>query len=437
MSNVPRAPFGAASASEWVSDAAARLAAAASPDIAARLVQIAFLAASLERRHHLPALTDAMLGELAAPLSTLPRQLVHLPSSHPAHHWFQLAALAEFHGEPQLARLVINAIADTLGEHDPSRAIECGFSPDEWAELLALCVCRRGRIARAAGALLDAQYHFEDALALLGDRPWRDARVAAELGLANLAVSRGNYPAVFTRCSALLTDQQAADALRDVHRVALLQMRAIALRKRGAHLDALLDSWRAYDLLGGASEHRAELVVSMAETALEAGDLGAAQAGFASARREALATGAAPRVLAAAITGAARATIARVAADPTAGADTDLAQAAAAPLLELLQGALAPRERVYALVTLAECHIAQGQPASARTLLRDATGIASAHQFHDYAFRIDTLTEQLKDSNKTTKSFSAMYSKKTSSNPGTGHEPHPALGRLHALAALA
>jgi len=168
MPSLPPAPFGAASASEWLSEAAPRLSASTAPEIASRLAQIAFLTAALERRYHLPELTDAMLGDLAAPLSALPQQLVHLPASHPAHRWFQLAALAEFHGEPQLSRLVTNAIADTLGEHDASRAIECGFSPDERDELLALCLCRRGRVSRAAGALLDAQYHFEDAVALLG-----------------------------------------------------------------------------------------------------------------------------------------------------------------------------------------------------------------------------------------------------------------------------
>ncbi len=437
MPSLPPAPFGAASASEWLSEAAPRLSASTAPEIASRLAQIAFLTAALERRYHLPELTDAMLGDLAAPLSALPQQLVHLPASHPAHRWFQLAALAEFHGEPQLSRLVTNAIADTLGEHDASRAIECGFSPDERDELLALCLCRRGRVSRAAGALLDAQYHFEDAVALLGDRPWRDARIAAELGLANLAVSRGNYPQVFSRCSALLTDQQAADALGDVHRVALLQMRAIALRKRGAHLDALLDSWRAYDLLGSASEHRAELVVSMAETALEAGDLGAAQAAFANARREALATGAAPRVLAAAITGAARATVSRVRADAATGSAIDLEQAAAAPLVDLLQGTLAPRERVYALVTLAECRIAQGQPAAARALLHDASGIAAPHQFHDYTFRIDSLIEQISDTKKTQSQTFAASANRPAVPAATITGPHPALSRLHALAVRA
>lgn len=435
MSNVPPAPFGASSASEWLSLAASRLA-DADPEHADLLARIALLTAALERMYHLPDRAPSGFAALAPALSRVPDQLAHLPAQHPARRWFELAALAEFHGEAQLARVTINALADTLGEHDPVRALECGFTSHERDELLALCWCRRARLSRVAGALLDAQYHFEEALALVGERPWRDARLAAELGLANLAVSRGNYPQVERRCTALLSDVQADSAMAPAHRVAAYQMRAIAHRKRGAFIEALLDSWSAYDLLGEASVHRVELVVSMAETALEAGDVGAARAAFSNARREATDTGAPLRVVAAAVTGYARALMRA----PMVAAD--LEGAAVQPLRQLLAdhaSSLAPRERVYAMVTLAECRVAQGQLAEARTTLHEALPIAAAHTFNDHVFRIEALFDQLN-------AMQANSVAKVGLEPTTGMsavegeprdaERHPALYRLTALAAV-
>ncbi|WP_461413565.1 hypothetical protein [Gemmatimonas sp.] len=403
------APIGASSAAEWLSLAAARLAAMPG-DVADVLATVAMLTATLERHPDLAAPSPAVVASLTPALATLPVQQLLLAFDHPANQWLQLSALAEHHGELVLARLIVDALAERLGEHDAGRAARSGMADVERTELLALCLTRRGRMARVAGYLDDAQCHFEEALALTRGS-WRDARLAAELGLANLAVARGNYPQVAARCTALLANGEAAVVLAPVHRVALYQMRAIASRKRGAFIDALLDSWQAFDLLGLASAHRAELMVSMAETALECGDLAAAEAGFSSAEHEARATGAPLRVQVAAAAGTARVALARgtQAVVLSAAKDLDL----------LLRQPLAPRERAQALMTRAACHQFTAEPSLASASLNEARALAERYAFHDLSFGIEALRAD---------------SAATVAAPA---RRHPALARFGALAVMA
>lgn len=359
------------------------------------LATIACLTATLEHRDVVERPSPATMVTLAPWLAQLPGQVVHLQPAHPVAEWLQLSALAEHLGEAALARVIIDVVAERLGEHHPARRRQCAIPDHERRELLALCWTRRGRIARLAGGLHDARACYEEALTL-GGHHWRDARLAAELGLANLAVSRGNYPEVLARCSAMLADPDAAPALADVHRVALYQMRAIALRRRGALLDALLDGWRAYDLLGHASAHRAELLVSMAETALESADATAARAAFTHAEGEARATAAPLRVVAAAITGRARAALVEAHARSGVGAvAADALARATAALEQLLTEPLAPRELALALLTLAECHQALGAVVGAAEALARAERLASHHDFHDLQFRAEALRTAL------------------------------------------
>lgn len=425
MSSITPTRISASSASEWLSETAPLLIDA--PDVARtdQLGAIAFLAAALERQTVLAAPPTHAMSALHDALEQIPAQLVHLPDSHAAHRWLQLSALAESLGEPALARVIINALAALLGEHAPTVA---AVTDPLQCELLALCWTRRGRMSRVAGALDDAQACFEEAIALVAHQPWRDARSAAELGLANLAVAHGNYPRVDHQCSALL--DRTDGALAPIHRVAAYQMRAIARRKRQRWLDALLDSWCAYDLLGHASAHRAELVVSMAETALEAGDLCAAVAGFGNARREAQSSGAQFRVQAAAITGLAR-TINACLHNGTPGAaalPATQVREARASLETLLNANLAPRERVYALITLGEWDLREQRGIEARAVLAEARALATTHAYFDYQFRADTLLELL----------DAPVADRGPAAPRAAvwqeSERHPALARLAALA---
>jgi tetratricopeptide (TPR) repeat protein len=427
MTSITPTRMGASSASEWLSAAAAPLSSGSDTHRTEQLATLAFLAASLERQSTLSAPSATLLAALRDALARVPAQLVHLPPTHAAHPWLHLSALAEFLGEPSLAGVILNALAELLGEHDTARGPHDDAYEAERCEVLALCWTRRGRIARVAGALDDAQACFEEALTLIGDAPWRDARLAAELGLINLAVARGNYPLVEQQCSALLAS--AASRLASVHVAAVYQMRAIARRKRQNWLDALLDSWSAYDQLGHASAYRAELVVSMAETALEAGDLCAAAAGFNSAHQEALATGAQFRVQAAAITGRARTInsclLAGTARTPAIPADQ--VESARQSLMALLDAPLAPRERVYALVTMAEWRLREQDIPGARAVLTEASTLAVEHAYFDYQFRTDTLLARL----------SAADAHSASATPRESvwqeHERHPALVRLAEL----
>lgn len=417
----------ASSASEWLSAAAVPLSSASDAHRTEQLVSLAFLAATLERQSTLTAPSSPLWEGLYDALARVPAQLVHLLPTHPAQPWLRLSALAEFLGEPSLAGVILNALTALLGEHDTARGPHDDAYEAERCEVLAICWARRGRIARVAGALDDAQACFEEALALIGSAPWRDARLAAELGLINLSVARGNYPLVEQQCSALLAS--TAGLLAPVHAAAAYQMRAIARRKRRRWLDALLDSWSAYDQLGDASAHRAELVVSMAETALEVGDLYAAAAGFNNAYREALATGAQFRVQAAAITGRARTINSCLLGDaaPVLTVPAEEIENARQSLVALLSAPLAPRERAYALITMAEWQHREQDIAGAHTHLAEAGALAAEHDFFDYQFRTDTLRERLSaaDAQHTPSARRASVWQE--------HERHPALVRLAAL----
>lgn len=436
MMRLLSAPLGASSASEWLSHAATRLSAAPAT-LADVLATVATLTAALERQEQLTAPSATAMATLHEPLSRLPRQLTHLSPGNPAFGWLQLSALAELHGEFVLARLVIDTLADRLGEHDGHRALTCGIAPDERDELLALCWTRRGRIARIGGHHDDAHASFDEAVELAGSS-WRDARIAAELGLANLAIARGNYPQAETRCTALLSAPHAATALSDVHLVALYQMRAIAYRKRGQLLDALLDSWRAYDLLGHASAHRAELMVSMAETALEARDVSAALAAFARAQDEATISGAPLRVLVATATGYARASLALDRSRPAQSIRSmETVRTAAARLTQLLTKELAPREHVGALVALAECQLHTGEYDAAAGTLDKAGDVASRHAFHDLVFGIQALRSGMRANRESPANQPPVAPSSPSAVPAM-HESwssqHPARVRLTALA---
>lgn len=417
MSPNTLAPFGAASAGEWLSIAADTLSAAPESERTQQLTAIAFLTAALERQAELTAPSASALAPLRDALRQPPSPLVHLPPAHPAHEWLQLSALAEFLGEPALARIIVNAIAMHCGEY----AAAAPTTDDAWQrEVLAICWCRRGRMSRLWGLVDDAEYCYTEGFTLVEAQPWRDARIAAALGLINIALARGNFPLAERRCTALLADPRAC--LAPAHGTAAYQMRAIAYRKRGRALDALLDSWRAYDLLGHADAFRAELVVTMAETALEVGDVPAAIAGFRNAQHEAVQTGAPLRVQAGAIIGLARAITACLLLDESATTRLtahDIEDSRAA-LSALFAKPLAPRERVYALVAHAECLRRERNAHGAREVLLEAQELAQTHGYFDYQFRVDELLQGLATPSTVTAGW-------------TEADRHPALARLAAL----
>lgn len=437
-------PSGASSASEWLTLSAGRLSAAPDAEKSAQLAAVAFLAASLERQWELTEPSANSLAPLEGAMRRLPAQTVHLSPAHPAYLWLQLSALAEFLGEPSLARIIVDAVATLSGEHQtPRRSNKAGMQSAERDEVLAICWCRRGRISRIAGTLDDAQYCYDEAVALVQHAPWRDARPAAELGRVNIAILRGNFPLAERLCTALLSEGQAQ--LTPLHATALYQMRAIAYRKRAKLLDALLDSWRAYDLMGHASAHRTELVVSMAETALEAGDTDAAIAGFRSALREAAATHAQLRVRAAATTGLARTINSCLLQGGTSasGVPSPLIRESIEALRTLLREKLDPRERVYALVTDAEWSIRESALDAARDALAKAQALAVAHAYFDYQFRIESLqgtlaeprtNSQAEAASAATGSVTAGLVNEVATHTYGKPERHPALARLAALA---
>ena len=93
----------------------------------------------------------------------------------------------------------------------------------------------------------------------------------------------------------------------------------------------------------------------------------------------------------------------------------------------MLAAPLAPRERVYALITVAEWHGREQQAGAARAALLEASTLATAHAFFDYQFRTAELLEQM----DTPRTEPAVPS---ASEHWASSERHPALARLAARA---
>lgn len=369
-------------AESWLaSTAAAR--GQASPDAthasAALLGRLAFLSAWLDRADMLPPLSADHRETLAEPCRRLPQQTHFVSADTPVHAWLEAAALAEFLGEGALGRLLVDGIAQHV-HHDP--------------ELLALCECRRGRIARLAGRLDDAALHYRAALRRTAERPARDAWPLAMSGLSNVHIDQGNFPAAERRLRALLDPTRGVLA---AHRVNGWLGLALVRRKRHDPLDAMLCAWNAFDLIPVDRPERIDLLVSLAEAAIDCGDLPAATNGF----RQAWNGAASDRLRVAAATGLVRSAVHLLAlSPPSAPAPIDTLLESVALLDQILQARLAPQERTLALLVRVEAALAEPARAHQRSSrdasrvqawLTEAQTLAEAHGYHEYVFHAESL----------------------------------------------
>lgn len=348
--------------------------------IAARL---AFLAAKLELVDSLPDVPQEIVADLDEAVARVPNQLRNIGREHRALSWLQLAALGEFTGLGGIARILVDQIARLAGGD---------------SELLAICECRRGRIARLAGDLEDAEYHYRDALHRTRALPLRDAWPLAMSGLSNVHIDRGNFPAAQRCLERMLA---AGDGIHASHRRNAWMGLTLVRRKRGAPLEAMLCAWNAFDLTQEGTPERTELLVTLAECSTEYGDYHAAANGFLQAYRAATST----RVRIAAITGLVR-SLSRFAGNAGTRSPLERSASHGATLREaldaldsLLATPLAPQEHALALIARVEAWMVSGpnreNVAQVTQWIELARRLSGDHGLHEYQFRVDELASHV------------------------------------------
>ncbi len=398
------------------------------------LGMLALATADLEHQSTLVAPRAALWRELQAALRHLPPQWVHLSSDGPFARWLAIASLAESAGALRLATVLLHHLELAVrADHAGVRGGDAEGA--DLRERLALCWTRRGRIARTNGQLADAEAWYTQARRLVHSAPSRDGRPQAQLGLAALAVNRGNYPAVIRSLRRLTVQSAKVPAL---YRIPSHQLMAVARRKQRRFIDALLHVWAAFDLLDAVDFRREQLVGTMAEIALEADDLEAASNGFATV----LHSNVGPLVRVPALFGAVRARIAVL--ERAGGA---LARDRRDPLLgdfaaelDAMQvSSLAPSEAVLAHLAAAELARHGGSAASAEAALDAAESLARAVGLFERLFTVEEFRARLRSSKReaaSALSVSDPASSITRSHSGravAASRRHPALERLLSL----
>jgi len=198
----------------------------------------------------------------------------------------RVADTAEQRGALWIAYAML-AMLERVGEAMP---------PLELGRVLA----QRARVARKADSsdIADALYKRVDALGRAADLPELTARAAVGFGV--LAQFRGNLPLAarhFGKAARLAARVGDADLLY------LAQHgRMVIAAKRGAFADALSFGWEAFAAAGSA-EREADMLINLAQIALDTGHPGPALQGFSAA----LARRPGPQLLLPAIGGASRA----------------------------------------------------------------------------------------------------------------------------------
>jgi tetratricopeptide (TPR) repeat protein len=354
---------------------------------------LALAAADLEHQMSLVAPRPALAADLAGALSTLPPQWAHLPNQAPFAQWLALATLAEHWGALRLAIVMLNDLERLLRAERSTTAMRIADAGTR--EQLALCWTRRGRIARTQGQLDDAALWYQQAAKLTSRRPWLDAHPQALLGMAALAANRGNIPEVERRLRLLTQDAAILPAL---YRIAAHQFMAVTKRKRRQYIDALLHAWSAYDLLDGSDFRREQLLGTIADIALEAGDADAAARGF----HVVLSSAVRPLVRVPALYGALRARLEQLGGHGSLAHALGLiagdhALATLAQQLHTLRGVtLAPTELVLAHLAEAELSMAVGNVGDAERALDAADQLASAVGLHERQFLVDAARTRLR-----------------------------------------
>jgi|GEM_PF-3455098 len=249
------------------------------------------LTSTLREAPLLPRVPEPLAQVLAPLANLLPPQCASFTDDDDFVAWVTVAAIAEAYGQFDVAWELIEQLQWILRHGESNESVQAR---------LAFLWARRGRIARTAGRLLDAEECYREALSISARAKslatWGDARPHAHLGLAILAVGKGNYPQALRAANAVVNASSLVPTLYQVQAHLLL---ALLFRKRHAAFAALEHLWLAFDLLEAGDVRRLDILVSLAEVASEQGNHDAALR----ARLIALANPLVPRVEAAALAG--------------------------------------------------------------------------------------------------------------------------------------
>jgi len=247
---------------------------------------------------------------------------------------------------------------------------------------LGRVLAQRARVARKADSseVADTLYRRVDALGRSAQAPELTARAA--IGFGVLAQIRGNLPLAarhFGKAARIASSCGDADLRR------LAQHgRMVIAAKRGAFADALSFGWEAYAAAAGNREQEADMLINLAQIALDTGHPAAALHGFSAA----LARQPGPRVLLFAVGGAARAAAAlnRV----------DVVHWCAVRIDEFAHEGSFAYPIASALLDLALA-TATAQPALAERYVRRALRLTEEFHFHELEHHLVTLQKQLED----------------------------------------
>jgi tetratricopeptide (TPR) repeat protein len=238
---------------------------------------------------------------------------------------------------------------------------------------------QQARVLRQMGLLEEAQDTYECAqedAVRAGDQ---ELEARALLGQAIVAGQRGNYPAVrdaATRALALVPANSplAADAHND------LMIAAMAAKD---FTEALEHGWRGYDAAAGNGERRAGAVTNLASLALRMGRLQAARKGFlASLNLSSLERIQLP-------------TLSGLALVSAAALNTRDIERVAATVARISATSQLPYEVAVVQFELAQAWQQAGHAEKADECITRARDLASAHGFHEVAFRSELLIEAI------------------------------------------
>lgn len=245
--------------------------------------------AELKANDTLPELPAVASEALTHLVEQLQPQIGPLGADERVRSWINAAAIIEAHGFHDLAVDLIEGLR---------RLVVRGRDDDEGRAFDAFLWTRRGRIARLAAQLDDAEECYREALRRTPRSRtalwWADVVSNAWIGLSVLAAGRGNYPVAQQEARKLLIPQ-----IPPTQQVQGHLLLGLILRKRGKPGAALAHVWRAFDLLDSADPRRADVLVTLAEIAAEVGEW----EGALHAQLAALALPILPRVAAAALSG--------------------------------------------------------------------------------------------------------------------------------------
>ncbi len=247
----------------------------------------ALLLSALRISQSIPALPEATREIIDAGTRDLPPQTASMGTRSRFARWIDAAAVLESQGLWQASWDLLQLLLDRCRSDTPMDGARRAFVH-----------ARLGRVARVAGHVDDAEHWYRDALQLSQRLPeamqWSDARPHALLGLCILAVSRGNYAKGQSYARRVLNANAP-----DLYHVQAFLVFALIERKLGRSPEALTWLWRAFDALPVDDVRQIDVLITLAETALELQHPEAAVR----ARLAALALARTPRHAAAALSG--------------------------------------------------------------------------------------------------------------------------------------